>query len=367
LLTNFQTVGVMGGYIQGGGHSPLSSIYGIAADHALSMEVVLASGEFVTASATQNSDLFWALRGGGGSTFGIVTSVIVKAHPDFPVTVTSFAFGGVDPTTSYNATWAGIRAFFTHFIDFSSAGTYSYFDVVPSPVPIFEMAPFFAPNLTIAATQAFLKPWFDALAAAGITLAPQFNYYTNYLSAWTTNFPQEVVGRDQGSTGSRLFPRQNWENATLFNATFNAWKASIDAGCFAISFNFAPTLAAGGYPNNSVNPAFRNTVLHSIQSVGWAQNDTDATIEMQLNLLAERQAAWKSVSPGAGSYLGESDRAEVDFQQSFYGDFYPRLLQIKKEVDPDDVFWAKTAVGSEGWDTVTKDVYNDENGPLCRT
>ncbi len=142
--------GVMGGYIQGGGHSPLSSIYGIAADHALSMEVVLASGEFVTASATQNSDLFWALRGGGGSTFGIVTSVIVKAHPDFPVTVTSFDFGGVNPTTSYNATWAGIRVFFTHFIDFSSAGTYSYFNVVPSPVPIFEMAPFFAPSMPIA-------------------------------------------------------------------------------------------------------------------------------------------------------------------------------------------------------------------------
>jgi hypothetical protein len=357
----------MGGYIQGGGHSPLSSIYGIAADHVLSMEVVLASGQFVTASATQNSDLFWALRGGGGSTFGVVTSVTVKAHPDFPVTVTSFAFGGISPNTTYDQTWAGIRAFFSHFIDFSSAGTYSYFQLVPSPVPIFEMAPFFAPNMTVAATQALLKPWFDVLAANGINIAPQFNYYPNYLSAWEANFPQETVGREQGVTGSRLFPRQNWENATLFNTTFDAWKASIDAGCIAISFNFAPTLAAGGNSNNSVNPAFRKTVLHSIQITSWAQNDTDATIKAALNLLEQRQAAWRAVTPGAGSYLGESDRNEPDFQQSFYGSFYPRLLQIKKEVDPDDVFWAKTAVGSEGWDTVTKDVMNDENGPLCRT
>ena len=51
----------------GGGHSPLSSIYGMAADHLLSMEVVLPSGAFVTASDTSNPDLFWALRGGGGS------------------------------------------------------------------------------------------------------------------------------------------------------------------------------------------------------------------------------------------------------------------------------------------------------------
>lgn len=331
------------------------------------MEVVLASGLFVTASATQNSDLFWALRGGGGSTFGVVTSVTVKAHPDFPVTVTSFAFGGINPSTTYNETWAGIRAFFTHFIDFSSAGTYCYFLLIPSPVPIFEMAPFFAPNMTVAATQALLQPWLDELAAVGIDITPQLNYYANYLSAWEANFPQEAVGRNQGLTGSRLFPRQNWENTTLFNATFDAWKASIDAGCVAISFNLAPTLVAGGNPNNSVNPAWRETVLHSIQSPTWTQNATDATIEAAFALLAERQAAWKAVTPGAGSYLGESDRFEVDFQQSFHGSFYPRLLQIKKDVDPGDVFWAKTAVGSEGWDTVSKDVFNDENGPLCRT
>ena len=78
----------MGGYIAAGGHSPLSSMYGMAADHvrapfpgidscisdnakALSMEVVLANGTFTTASADSNPDLFWALRGGGGSKHSI--------------------------------------------------------------------------------------------------------------------------------------------------------------------------------------------------------------------------------------------------------------------------------------------------------
>ncbi len=75
---------------------------------------------------------------------------------------------------------------------------------------------------------------------------------------------------------------------------------------------------------------------------------------------------WRNLSQGAGSYLGESDRDEIDFQQSFYGINYPRLLEIKNQVDPSDVFWAKTAVGSEVWDTVTKDVMNDENGKLCK-
>jgi hypothetical protein len=65
-----QTVGAMGGYVQGGGHSPLSSLHGMAADQLLNLEVVTADGRFVTANAKENADLFWALRGGGGSTYG---------------------------------------------------------------------------------------------------------------------------------------------------------------------------------------------------------------------------------------------------------------------------------------------------------
>ena len=53
---------------------------GLAVDNLLSAEVVLASGEVVTASDDQDSDLFWAIRGGGGN-FGIVTSFEFRAHP----------------------------------------------------------------------------------------------------------------------------------------------------------------------------------------------------------------------------------------------------------------------------------------------
>lgn len=68
-LTFFQTVGWAGGYIQGGGHSILASFRGMAADQVLSFEVVTTTGKFVTASTTENPDLFWALRGGVLSPF----------------------------------------------------------------------------------------------------------------------------------------------------------------------------------------------------------------------------------------------------------------------------------------------------------
>ena len=87
----------MGGYTLGGGHSPISRKFGAAVDNLLEVEMVTANGSLVYANAssttvidtesgtsttTKNTDLFWALRGGGGSTFGIVTAFTYRLHID---------------------------------------------------------------------------------------------------------------------------------------------------------------------------------------------------------------------------------------------------------------------------------------------
>ncbi len=79
VLGQCPSVGV-GGFLLGGGVSPLMSKYGLGCDNIIAAELVLADGSQARASAQENPDLYWAIRGGGGN-FGVVTSFEVALHP----------------------------------------------------------------------------------------------------------------------------------------------------------------------------------------------------------------------------------------------------------------------------------------------
>lgn len=93
-----ETVGVAGGWITGGGHSALSNHLGLGVDNVQQLRAVLPNGTYVTANRCQNSDVFFALRGGGGGTFGVIMEMSTLAHPVQQLQYAEFAFTDLDPT-----------------------------------------------------------------------------------------------------------------------------------------------------------------------------------------------------------------------------------------------------------------------------
>jgi FAD/FMN-containing dehydrogenase len=359
-----ETVGVMGGYIQGGGHSPLTGLYGTGADSVLSMEVVKADGEFVVANSTSNTDLFWALRGGGGSTFGVVISVTVKAHPDLEVTASRFSFSSAQ--TGNETFWAAMRAYVDSWVANADAGTYTYWTLVPSNGTFaFAFSPFFAPGKSVAEATALLQPWFNKLTELGVRFDPNITHYDNYYDAWRSSFPLEAVQKPNFATGSRLFPRANFDTEEKRQEVYEHIRKSAENMRVQVHFNMQAKDPFN--TDNAVNSAWRPLVAFAEQSVRWPINSTaDEILKIRNEFQSGDMQRWRDISPGAGSYLAEADRLEPEFGQAFFGDKYPRLLELKKKLDPEDVFFATTGVGSERWKVESEDGLPNENGKLCR-
>ena len=153
-----QTVGYAGGYVQGGGHSSLASKYGLAADQVLEWEVIDGMGRLLHASISENSDIFWALSGGGGGTFGIVTAMISKAHLDIPVSSANLTFSnfGLSQDQFYN-TIATFHQSLPSIVDNGITGVWFFTN------SSFELTPLTAPNISVSQLRQLMSPLINEL------------------------------------------------------------------------------------------------------------------------------------------------------------------------------------------------------------
>ena len=94
----------LGGFTLGGGIGHLVRAYGLACDNLLAAEVVTADGSVVRASADDDTELYWALRGGGGN-FGVVTSLEMALHPVGPTVLGGVVFYAGDDAAQVVAGW----------------------------------------------------------------------------------------------------------------------------------------------------------------------------------------------------------------------------------------------------------------------
>lgn len=348
----------------------MSGYYGMAADHVMALEVVTADGRFVTATNTSHPDLFWALRGGGGGTYGVVTSVVVRVHPQTYATTSEYTL----TTDSEETYFEMLEFFFGQFVEWTDAGTYSFFSTGRfGGTYSLSMSPFFAPNYTVDEFEELMEPWYEKLEDLGISVDPTTKFHETYHSAWAETWGQDVglntVGGRTSLPGNRLFPRSNFEDPGKFAETFAVLRAHLAGGNMILGYHQAPRNRAN--VDNGVSSAFRNVVAFLITSVAVDEDATAEELGEASRVLNEEiLAPWREVAPssaGGGSYLNEASVMEPNWQAEFYGEQYDRLLKIKKAVDPKGVFYVTTGVGSEDWEVRDGNLgLQTQNGRLCR-
>lgn len=161
---NCATVGMVGGFPQGGGLGPLTSSFGLAADQVLEWEVVTATGQHIFATPTQNKDLYYALSGGGGGTYAAVLSMTMRAHSSMRVASANLTFSSKG--VSEESFKSVLETFLSTLPRLAEAGAYSSFVVIGGG---FRLVPVFGPKLTASELQSLLNPTLDSLNKSGIS------------------------------------------------------------------------------------------------------------------------------------------------------------------------------------------------------
>jgi hypothetical protein len=377
------TVGVAG-LVQGGGFGSYSKNYGTAAASLLEAEIVTADGVVRIANACTNRDLFWALKGGGGGTFGVVTRVTLRTHelPAF--------FGGV-ATTIQAASDAAFRRLLDRFVAFYAESLFNphwgeIANVRPRNRLEIQMA---AQGLERQQIEAIWQPFLSWVKAAPddftFSTAPLFRgiparhrWDPAFLKAYA---PAAVRSDDRpGAPEDNIFWSANVSEAGHFIHDFeSAWlpasllrddrRADLTAALIAaarhstVELHFQKGLAGGtkeaaaSARDTATNPAVIDAFALAIIASegppaypGLRGHEPDlGDARRSARQVAAAMVELRKVTPQAASYVAESSYFETDWQNAYWGANYARLFAVKGKYDPAGLFFVHHGVGSEAW------------------
>ncbi|WP_424812009.1 FAD-dependent oxidoreductase [Roseococcus sp. YIM B11640] len=369
------TVGVAG-LVQGGGFGSFSKRFGTAASGLLEAEVVTADGRIRTVNADRDPDLFWALKGGGAG-FGVVTRLTLRTHA-LPGT-----FGGVFGTLRARDE-AGFRNLIARFMTFYRDALHNphWGESVrfrPDNSLVFGMVfqdlsqaeaeqvwqPFLAGAdaeieapirvLALPARRMWDAAWLRQ-AVPGLTLPDSRPGAAPGHFFWAGD--QGQVGQYLHGYGSAWLPSALLREAgmvSLQQAILEASRHATVALHFNKGLSGAPQEALAAFRGTATHPAAADAFALAISGVegspafpGQPGPEPDlARARLNAARVAAAIARLRRIVPGAAAYVWESDYFERDWQITYWGSNYRRLLEVKRRYDPDGLFTHHHAVGSE--------------------
>jgi FAD/FMN-containing dehydrogenase len=317
------TTGV-GGLSLGGGIGYLARGFGLSCDNLVSAEIVTADGRILTASDRENEDLFWAIRGGSGN-FGVVTTFEFRLHPVKDV------YGG--PMFFELADAKAVLEFYREFIQDAPEqfGGFPAWQIAP-PLPFIPEDRHGEPFLAFVACwagdvdqgEAALKPLHDVAPVVaehvGVMPYPALNSAFDALYPpgglqhyWKANFVKELTDE---AIAAHL---EHGPTVPVVNTTVHIYpingacqRVAPDATAFAYRDATFATVIAGMWPDPADNEA----------NIQWVRDYYDATAP-----LSEE-----------GGYINFMSGDDQDRIKANYRGNYDRLVEIKRERDPRNLF-----------------------------
>jgi FAD/FMN-containing dehydrogenase len=377
------TVGVAG-LIQSGGFGSFSKNFGMAAGGLLEAEVVTADGKIRIANACTNPDLFWALKGGGGGTFGVVSRLTLRVRelPDL---------GGGAFFKVKAATDAAYRALIRRFVTFYAESLFNPHwgeQAHVSPDNVLEIS-MVSIGLDSDQAKKVWQPFLDWIARSPgsytIETAPVIGSMPLrhwWDAAWRSEHHQDVFksdphaadafsrvwwNGDAGQVGWVIWGFESlWLPASLLNddsqeklaaALFAASRVSQVELHFNKGLAGAPADAIAAAKDTAMNPAVCDAFALAIVAdgqgpayPGMASHEPDAVRGRKAADSVRRcMSELRAVSGAGGAYVSESNFFESDFQHAYWGANHARLARIKNAYDPDGLFFVHNGVGSELW------------------
>ncbi|KAJ7838188.1 FAD-binding domain-containing protein [Mycena olivaceomarginata] len=323
-----QTVSPSGGWVMGGGHSILSPVYGLGVDRVLQFKIVTPDGKYRIANGFQNTDLFWALRGGGGSTFGVVLESTIIVEPRIKLQVASFSFAKT--STNY-------QPFLKLIVDESYKWGTEGWGGHMGPMNLINVNPLLT---TEEATESLKSVTAYVKAQNGTVVIEE-------LPSWQAFFTKYVTVA-QASVGPSHSDRDFTTEAGRTTLT-NTMVQMIDQyGVNPYIVVGIPFLFKGPENATSVTPAWRKALWQIGGHTLWQFNATVSQIRTQFQIASNVTQLMRDITPGSGAYFNEGDVYETDHEESYWGVNYPALIAIKKKYDPSSLLECWQCVGWKG-------------------
>ncbi|KAL4912944.1 hypothetical protein BDW62DRAFT_215957 [Aspergillus aurantiobrunneus] len=294
-----------GGFLQGGGIGILSPAYGLAADNALEFTLVTAEGNVVVANDFQNEDLFWALRGGGGGTFGVVLDTTIRTFPDVPAV---YFWMTMTIPKRKRASLTAEQALWNITTELTN--------LVPALKRFNDTASAIIFTRLLEVLDGRTLPY-----ESNVTVYPRLS---TYLSRPKT-MDRAGYGLVESSVlvSEELFYQPNGTSTIM--DVLSGLKFEVGDSVEILMTGGGQVKANKGIINTeSMVKRMRNSQLPALRSLE---------------------------SRYMGSYPNVADPDEPNYQRAFWGDNYPGLSQVKRYWDRDGLFTVRMGVNNEIWDS----------------